>query len=41
MTADSRVRLVPIGHDEADSAARELRRTLESAVIGPYPISAG
>ncbi len=37
----ARVRLVPIGHDEADSAARELRRTLESAVIGPYPLSAG
>ena len=36
-----RVRLVPIGYDEAASAARERRRALEAAVIGHYPLSAG
>jgi len=37
----TRVRLVPIGHDEADAAWRASRRALEGAVIGHYPLSAG
>ena len=37
----TRVRLVPIRHDEADAAWRASRRALEGAVIGHYPLSAG
>ncbi len=37
----ARVRLVPVGYDEAAAAARERRRALEDAVIGHYPLSAG
>jgi len=37
----TRVRLVPIGPDEADAAWRASRRALEGAVIGHYPLSAG
>jgi len=37
----TRVRLVPIGPDEADVAWRASRRALEGAVIGHYPLSAG
>jgi KipI family sensor histidine kinase inhibitor len=37
----TRVRLVPISPDEADGAWRAGRRTLEAAVVGHYPLSAG
>ncbi len=37
----TRVRLVPIGHHEADAAWRASRRTLEAAVVGHYPLTAG
>ncbi len=37
----TRVRLVPICHDEADAAWRASRRALGGAVIGHYPLSAG
>jgi allophanate hydrolase subunit 2 len=37
----TRVRLVPFGHAEADVARRARRRTMEAAVVGHYPLSAG
>jgi biotin-dependent carboxylase-like uncharacterized protein len=37
----TRVRLVPIGYDEAAAAARERQRVLDTAVVGYYPLSAG
>ena len=37
----TRVRLVPIGHHEADAAWRASRRSLEAAVVGHYPLTAG
>ena len=37
----TRVRLVPIGHDEARAAWRARRRAVEGAVIGHYPVAAG
>ncbi len=37
----TRVRLVPIGHDEAAAAWRAQRRALGGGVIGHYPLSAG
>jgi len=37
----TRVRLVPIAHDEADAAWRACRRALERAVIGRFPLTAG
>jgi allophanate hydrolase subunit 2 len=35
----TRVRLVPIGLDEADEARRSARRELARAVAGPYPLA--
>jgi KipI family sensor histidine kinase inhibitor len=37
----TRVRLVPIDHDEAAAARRARRRALDAAVVGHYPLSAG
>jgi len=37
----TRVRLVPMGHDDAAAARRARRRALDGAVIGHYPLSAG
>ncbi len=37
----TRVRLVPIGHDEARAAKQARRRAVDGAVIGHYPLSTG
>ncbi|HXP32812.1 MAG TPA: hypothetical protein VN820_02300, partial [Acidimicrobiales bacterium] len=37
----TRVRLVPIDHDEAHAARQARRRALDGAVIGHYPLSVG
>jgi KipI family sensor histidine kinase inhibitor len=37
----TRVRLVPIGHAEAEGARQARRRAVEGAVVGHYPLSAG
>jgi biotin-dependent carboxylase-like uncharacterized protein len=35
----TRVRLIPVGHDEADTAHDAQRRLLRSAVVGTYPVN--